>query len=174
MANFFPFLDFGPFSILCQRNQIGRKRLKIDPKTTEIRHQLDSEEGLGRASVGLAGGGFCGWVVKSQHLEVPEMLGHRPFCDPYFCPKLRFFPSFIAKMDQKKGGVNLLSLFWGHVFGCPKHGGGNGDGPRIPYKTRHFSNFLAYDSLVVKTCTFSNKSGISPLFIPKVTTQGKC
>ena len=54
------------------------------------------------------------------------------------------FPKFYSKNGPKKGGVNLLSLFWGHVFGCPKHGGGNGDGPRIPYKTRHFSDFCIW------------------------------
>ena len=40
-----------------------------------------------------------------------------------FLPQIAFFPQFYSKNWPKKGGVNLLSLFWGHVFGCPKHGG---------------------------------------------------
>ena len=60
----------------------------------------------------------------------------------------------------------MLPLFGGYVFECPNTGG-NGDRPKIPYKTRHFSIFCV-TSLVVKTCTCSTQNSRCPSFRPKV------
>ena len=70
------------------------------------------------------------------------------------------FPSYITKWLQK-GKKNLLPLFGGCVFGCPKHGG-----------KRRWA--LLCISLVVKTCTFSSKKVCAACFDQRSPKQGIC
>ena len=46
--------------------------------------------------------------------------------------------------------------------------GGNGDRPKIPYRTRHFSN----NSLVVKTCTSATKMAFPPFLDQRSRNKG--
>ena len=44
--------------------------------------------------------------------ERDSLYGHRPICDPHFCPKSHL-PQFYSKNGQKKGGSKFTSPFWG-------------------------------------------------------------